>query len=303
MTLSHHVLQSWQKDFSDEHRLPAAYVFDLERSLSVNSTPSLLRQFGAKHTEVMGIYGAQGSGKSTLAAYLAARFKAEAGRSALVLSIDDFYLTRAERQNLSNTVHPLLITRGVPGTHDVPLLVHTLERLVDFKEPLSIPRFDKLADDRVPVDQFDQVTEPVDLVILEGWCIGVTPEPTTKLLAAINGLEAAEDETGAWRTYVNNQLRDQYQSVWARLDFLWALVAPNFEAVYGWRLEQETKMAESRGLAPMSPSELARFVSHYERLTRHSIESMPERADLCWFLDQSRKVVQIEQGEAFACDD
>lgn len=303
MTLSHQVLQSWQKDFAETHRLPSAYIFDLERSLSVKSIPVLLRQFGANKPEVMGIYGAQGSGKSTLAAYLAARFKAESGRSALVLSIDDFYLTRAEREELAKAVHPLLITRGVPGTHDVPLLLRTLDQLINFTGPLSIPRFDKLADDRVPMDQFDLVTEPVDLVILEGWCIGVGPEPTANLLAAVNGLEAAQDETGAWRTYVNNQLREQYLSVWDRLDFLWALVAPNFEAVYGWRLEQETKMAESRGLAPMTPSELAHFVSHYERLTRHSIESIPKVADLSWFLDQNRTVVEIEQNEAFTLDD
>ena len=303
MTLSHQVLQPWQKDFAETHRLPSAYIFDLERSLSVKSIPVLLHQFGAKKPEVMGIYGAQGSGKSTLAAYLAARFKAESGRSALVLSIDDFYLTRAEREKLSKAVHPLLITRGVPGTHDVPLLLQILDQLINFTGPLSIPRFDKLTDDRVPIEQFDLVTEPVDLVILEGWCVGITPEPTQNLLAAVNGLEAAQDETGAWRTYVNNQLREQYLSVWDRLDFLWALVAPNFEAVYGWRLEQETKMADSRGLTPMTPSELAHFVSHYERLTRHSIESIPKVADLSWFLDQNRTVVQIEQNEAFTFDD
>lgn len=303
MTLSHQVLQSWQKDFAEKHRLSLAYVFDLERSLSVKSTPSFLRQFGAKKTEVMGIYGAQGSGKSTLAAYLAARFKAESERNALVLSIDDFYLTRAERETLAKAVHPLLITRGVPGTHDVPLLLQTLDRLIKFTDSVSIPRFDKLLDDRVPVDQFDLVTEPVDIVILEGWCVGVGPEPTANLLAAVNGLEALLDETGGWRTYVNNQLRNQYLPVWDRLDFLWALVAPNFEAVFGWRLEQETKMAESRGLAPMNPSELAHFVSHYERLTRYSIDSIPKMADLSWFLDQSRTVTQIVQNEAFTVDD
>jgi len=302
MTSSHQALKLWQKDFVDEHKLPATYVYDLERSLSAHVTPSFLNQFGAEKTEVMGVYGAQGSGKSTLAAYLAARFQAEFGRSVVVLSIDDFYLTRGERGDLAENVHPLLLTRGVPGTHDVPLLLQTLDRLCDFTGAVNIPRFDKLADDRVSVEEFDRVSEPVDLVILEGWCVGITPEPTVNLLAAVNELEAVEDETGAWRTYVNNQLRDQYQCLWQRLDFLWALVAPNFEAVYGWRLEQETKMSESRGLPSMSPAELARFVSHYERLTRHSIDSIPANADLCWFLDQSRSVVKIAQREASDAD-
>src|SRR6185437_8649015 len=69
---------------------------------------------------VLGLCGAQGSGKSILARSLADRF-ASRGRRVAVLSLDDLYLTKAERSRLAQEVHPLLGTRGVPGTHDVAL--------------------------------------------------------------------------------------------------------------------------------------------------------------------------------------
>src|SRR5689334_11864372 len=77
----------------------------------------------------IGINGAQGSGKSTLAALLHDLLEDGAGLRTVVLSIDDFYRTRAERQGLAREVHPLLETRGVPGTHDVALARHVLARL------------------------------------------------------------------------------------------------------------------------------------------------------------------------------
>ncbi|MET0815794.1 MAG: kinase, partial [Pseudoxanthomonas sp.] len=79
-------------------------------------------------TPVFAIAGLQGSGKSTLAAQIAALAHAR-GRSVAVLSIDDFYLSKDRRQLLARQVHPLLATRGPPGTHDLPLALETLEGL------------------------------------------------------------------------------------------------------------------------------------------------------------------------------
>lgn len=77
---------------------------------------------------VVGICGAQGSGKSTLSEGLAALFRGE-GVATAVLSIDDLYHTKAVREELGRTVHPLLATRGVPGTHDVALGLKLLDEL------------------------------------------------------------------------------------------------------------------------------------------------------------------------------
>src|ERR1700743_3163225 len=98
---------------------------------------------------ILGLSGLQGSGKSTLAAALidAAR---ERGWSAVTLSLDDVYLTRAERESLGGEVHPLLRTRGVPGTHDLALLASTLDALdkAGPERPGAIPRLDKGQDER-----------------------------------------------------------------------------------------------------------------------------------------------------------
>ena len=80
-------------------------------------------------TYVLGINGAQGTGKSTLAELVSEYLTGEHGRSVVILSIDDLYLTREERRSLGRSIHPLLSTRGVPGTHDVTLGISVIERL------------------------------------------------------------------------------------------------------------------------------------------------------------------------------
>jgi D-glycerate 3-kinase len=101
---------------------------------------------------VIGLCGAQGSGKSTTAGRLGTRLEVN-GYATAVLSIDDFYLTRAERAALADSIHPLLTTRGVPGTHDVKLVMHTLLNLLEAgaADTVPIPKFDKSRDDRVKV--------------------------------------------------------------------------------------------------------------------------------------------------------
>ena len=75
---------------------------------------------------VYAIAGLQGCGKSTLATQVAALARERDLRVA-TLSIDDVYLGRRERQRLARNVHPLLVTRGPPGTHDLALACETLD--------------------------------------------------------------------------------------------------------------------------------------------------------------------------------
>src|SRR5690606_4625460 len=77
---------------------------------------------------IHGITGLQGTGKSTLAAQMAA-LAAERGKAVAVMSVDDAYLDHDERARLALEVHPLLATRGPPGTHDVALACRTLDAL------------------------------------------------------------------------------------------------------------------------------------------------------------------------------
>ncbi|MFV3077467.1 hypothetical protein [Niveispirillum fermenti] len=247
----------------------------------------------ARRPFVLGICGAQGSGKSTLADGLAARLMA-AGLRVAVLSLDDLYLTRAERQERAREVHPLLATRGVPGTHDVALGLAVLDGLAR-PGPVPLPRFDKAADTRAAEPVL--VDGPVDVVLFEGWCVGALPQDATALAEPVNDLERTHDADGGWRRHVNAALAGDYQRLFGRIDALVMLAAPGFAIVRDWRIEQEeglrrTMRAEGRPTdTTMSDEQIAGFIQFYERLTRHILAEMPGRADLTLHLDERRRVV------------
>ena len=102
----------------------------------------------ASDTSVYGIAGLQGTGKSTLSAQVAA-LAATRGLAATVLSIDDVYLDRPQRLALGREIHPLLATRGPPGTHDVALACSVIDALRQGRAT-QLPRFDKITDRQLP---------------------------------------------------------------------------------------------------------------------------------------------------------
>ena len=229
----------------------------------------------------VGICGAQGSGKSTLAQALAAVFDGSA-----ILSIDDLYKTKADRIAMAAAVHPLFRTRGVPGTHDVALGRDVIDALACGKE-VRLPRFDKAQDDRVPATEWPVATG-VRLLILEGWMVGARPQDEAALAAPINALERVEDPAGIWRRHANAALAD-YRALWARIDLLVLLAAPGFDVVESWRRQQEHDLRARTG-GGMRDDEIARFIAHYERLTRHILATMPGYADLVLPLDAGRRL-------------
>ncbi len=237
---------------------------------------------------VIGLCGAQGSGKSTIAAALAQCIPAT-----VVLSLDDLYLPKAERERLAERAHPLLRTRGVPGTHDVALGEAVLADLRRGR-PVSLPRFDKAIDDRLPQSTWPRV-EGARLVIFEGWCVGARPQPDAALKGPVNALEDEEDPDEIWRRHVNDALRDHYSRLFD-LDALVLLAAPGFEVVYQWRLQQEQALAIDiaagrRAGRAMGDDEVLRFIQFYQRLTQHILREMPSRADLVVRLDVNRRVI------------
>lgn len=243
---------------------------------------------------IAGLCGAQGSGKSTTARKLVRRLEA-AGLRAVTCSLDDFYLTRAQRAELSRDIHPLLATRGVPGTHDIELLDGTLAALMTASatDETFIPVFDKLADDRRPVDDWRGISGRSDIVILEGWCVGARPQPPHRLEEPINALERDEDPAAIWRTYVNDKLAVEYAEIFGQLDLQISLQAPDFDCVFKWRAQQETELSaavSSRG-KPMGPAELRRFILHFERVSRWLMES--PAADLIVELNDRRTPICI----------
>lgn len=259
-------------------------------------------RIAAGRLRVLGIHGAQGSGKSTLASFLRWYLGERSGLRVAQLSLDDFYLRRGERQELAQRVHPLLATRGVPGTHDVKLALRTLHRLQGLQpgESMALPRFDKASDDRFDEGDWPQIAGPVDLIIFEGWCLGAGPQSDAALLSPVNVLEANDDADGDWRRYVNQQLAGDYQRLFAEVDYLLMLQAPSFDCVAGWRQQQERHLASRRsGAQIMSEADIVRFVQHYERLTRHCLATLPARADCVMTMAEDRSIqkVDCQEGE------
>lgn len=283
--------------FIERHRLPPAFR-ETATGFYVPLAEGLERRLaGNGGTLVLGINGAQGSGKSTLSAFVSEYLRARHARCVAELSIDDLYLTRAERRRLAADVHPLLATRGVPGTHDVGLGIETLDALRNARkgDSVELPRFDKAEDERLPVSDWPRVEGSVDLAILEGWCVASSPEPGEALDEPLNALERTEDRDGRWRRFVNSKLAGEYHELFRRLDALVFLEVPGFDAVLRWRLEQEHKLRDARGSASgvMSDEEVRRFVSFFERITRANLADLPARADVVLRLDSSHRVREM----------
>jgi D-glycerate 3-kinase len=243
---------------------------------------------------LLGLSGLQGSGKSTLAAQLVGAAQRR-GIAALAMSIDDFYLGRAARLRLARTVHPLLATRGVPGTHDVDLLRRTLDALAIAtpEQPARVPRFDKGRDTRLPPSLWRRVSLVPSLIVLEGWCIGVPPQSAAALRRPVNALERDEDAGAHWRGWVNEQLTLRYVPLWQRLDHLVMLQAPDYDIVRRWRDEQERALRLRHAQRALTPAALRRFLMHYERLSRQALKTLPTLADLRIVLDSKRRVRKL----------
>ena len=232
----------------------------------------------------VGLSGAQGSGKTTAGKRLSSLLTDE-GLPTAILALDDFYLTRRQRESLGNRVHPLLVTRGVPGTHDRALIADAVEALLAGR-PARIPHFDKASDDRAG---WSTLTGPFTIVLLEGWCVGARAQPDSALTHPVNRLEREEDPGGTWRRWVNAQLASSYAALFGRLDLSVMLRAPGFAVVERWRTEQEAHL----GARAMSADQMAWFVQHYERITRWMLEDEP--ADLIIDLDPARVPVRVRQ--------
>ncbi len=239
---------------------------------------------------VYGIVGLQGTGKSTLSAQVAA-LAASREMSVVVLSIDDFYLGRRERLRLGRMVHPLLTTRGPPGTHDVALACATIDALVHFNDakPVLLPRFDKITDRRLPPSRWRRVTRAPDLIILEGWFLQVPPEPDVGLQTPLNALERIEDPRGIWRRYVNAALANDYARLWQRIDRLLYLQGPGFDVVPRWRWQQEVTLQSMRPTRrAMNRDQVERFVLFFERVSRQALRTLPAIAQRTVGIDVNR---------------
>ena len=242
-------------------------------------------------TKIIGLSGGQGAGKSTITGILKLILKKKYGLNICVFSIDDFYKTKNERLRMSKKKHPLFITRGVPGTHDIALLNQTIIKLKQKKfRTVLIPKFDKSKDDRYRKNKWQKIKTKPDIIIFEGWCVGTTHQNNNELKRPINLIEKKYDENLKWRKTVNNLIKKRYKNIFNKIDKLVFLKVPHFNYIIKWRWLQEQKMKlTTKSKKTMSKTEVKEFIMFYERLTKHMIKNYSKISDLTIFLDKKHR--------------
>ena len=252
--------------------------------------------YNNKKTKIIGLTGGQGSGKSTISQILKIILKEGFNLNTEIFSIDDFYKTLKERKAMSKKIHPLFLTRGVPGTHNTALLFKCLKNLKDKNfEKFSIPKFDKSIDDRLQKKYWQNIRKKPDIVIFEGWCVGASPQKNKDLIAPINVLEKEKDKKRTWRNFVNKELKTRYKKIFKLIDLMIFLKIPSFEYVYKWRLLQEKKLrVTSKGKKTMSNKQVKNFIMFYERITRNMLKNFSKKANIIINLDKSHRLKSLK---------
>ncbi|WP_197744913.1 kinase [Candidatus Nitrosacidococcus tergens] len=255
---------------------------------------------------VLGLSGAQGSGKSTLSRLLEFILTTYFHQKVATLSLDDFYFSHAKRQQLAQRVHPLFVTRGVPGTHDTMLAIKILQSLksANADSITQFPKFDKKLDDRLPDTEGIIFQGQPDIIIFEGWCVGTLPMLEQQLTKPINQLESEEDKDGVWRHYINQALYYDYAQLFSLLDKLVFIKISSFQTVYKQRLEQEQNLIRlnqqeylgnhTSEIRIMDKVAIKRFIAHFQRITEHMLIEVPSYADMVLEISDQREFLKIQ---------
>ena len=252
-----------------------------------------------KRTIIIGLAGGQGSGKTTISSIITLILKKYFKLNVFKVSIDDFYKTRKDRRILSITKHPLLMTRGVPGTHDIDLMLRffTKVKSKNFKK-IEIPKFNKAKDDRYKKNFWYKLKSKPDVVIFEGWCVGAKAQTINQLKKPVNSLERVYDQRIKWRSYVNNQLKTKYNILFNQLDGLLYLKAKNFNLLKKWRLKQERKLwaktRNKRNLKIMSSGDLLNFMQTYQRITQQMFKDATKSSSVIMNLNSKHQIQHIK---------
>ena len=248
---------------------------------------------------IIGIAGGQGTGKTTITTILSLILKKYFKLKVFKISIDDFYKTRSERKVLSITKHILLMTRGVPGTHDCKLINNFFKKVKNKKfSNLRLPKFDKSKDDRCNNKLWYKINSRPDIIILEGWCVGAKAQKNSKLARSINSLEKTKDPDLVWRKYVNIQLKTHYKNLFKQLNEIIYLRANNFKILQKWRIKQEKtlwlKSKNKRNLRIMNRGDIINFMQTYQRITQSMFKDAPKYASIVMNLNSNHQINSIK---------
>ena len=243
----------------------------------------------------VGLAGGQGTGKTTISSIIKIILIKYFKLKVFKISVDDFYKTRKDRSLLSKRVHPMLLTRGVPGTHDINLILNFFKKMKSKKFKSSkVPSFNKAVDDRSSKKNWQKIKERPDIIIFEGWCMGAKPVPVKSLKKSINSMEKVKDPKLVWRKYVNQQLKSKYKNLYSQLNCLIYLKAKNFSLLQKWRLKQEHKlklknMKKSKNKI-MNKEDIFNFMQTYQRITENMFKTMPKFASIVMHLNSYHQI-------------
>ena len=243
----------------------------------------------------VGLAGGQGTGKTTISSIIKIILEKYFKLKVFKISIDDFYKTRKERIALSKKVHPMLLTRGVPGTHDINMMLDFFKKSKAKKfKSMKLPNFNKAIDDRFPKNKWNTINKRPDVIIFEGWCVGARAETNKTLKKSINSMEKANDHKLVWRKYVNQQLKTKYKKLYSQLNCMIYLKAKNFSLLQKWRLKQEHKLwlktKKKGGHKIMSKGDVINFMQTYQRITQNMFKNMPKYASIILNLNSNHQI-------------
>ena len=258
----------------------------------------IAKKINKKKPLIIGLAGGQGTGKTTITSIISIILKKYFKLDVFKISIDDFYKTIKQRTLLSKNKHPLLMTRGVPGTHDIDIMLNFFKKIkVKNFKILKLPKFNKGVDDRCKQSLWYKIQSKPDVVILEGWCVGARSQNFRELRKPINSLERIHDQTFKWRQYVNYQLKTKYKKLFNQLDCLLFLKVKNFSLLRRWRLKQEKKLwlksKNKKNLKIMNKSEVKNFMDTYQRITQQMFKDMPKYSSIVMNLNNSHQIKNI----------
>tara|TARA_B100000965_G_scaffold324362_1_gene286297 strand:- start:164 stop:1093 length:930 start_codon:yes stop_codon:yes gene_type:complete len=258
----------------------------------------LAKKANKKNPYLVGLAGGQGTGKTTISSILSIILRKYFKLNVFVISIDDFYKTRKERFLLSKKIHPSLMTRGVPGTHDINIMLDFFKKAKSKKfKSLKLPKFNKATDDRYKKKFWYSIKKRPNVIIFEGWCVGARAEKNNTLKKAINSLEKMDDKKLIWRKHVNNQLKLKYKKLYNQLNCLLFLKANNFSLLKEWRLKQEKKLwlknSKSSNNKIMNKKDVFKFMQTYQRVTNNMLRYAPKYASIILNLNSNHQIKSI----------
>jgi len=255
----------------------------------------IFKKANKKKPFFIGLAGGQGTGKTTISTIIKIILEKYFKLNVFKISIDDFYKTRKERSKLSKKVHPMLMTRGVPGTHDVKMMLDFFKNVKSKNfNGMKLPNFNKAIDDRFPAKYFYKIKQRPDVIIFEGWCVGAKPELSKTLKKPINSLEKLKDKRVVWRYYVNQQLKTKYKALYSQLNCIIYLKAENFNLLQKWRIKQEHKLRlktkEKTSHKIMNKEAIINFMQTYQRITQNMFKKTPSYASIILKLNANHQI-------------